>query len=179
MDFTQSRTYINLQSAFEGELISSTKYEIYGNKAREEGYIQIGNVYNIISGFEREHAVIWLKLLNNGTIPPTLQNLQESSQNEAIKGNTTYRDYAEVAREEGYNQIAALFDGVANIELNHDVIFQTFADNIETNTVFCKNTEVLWICANCGNIMGGTCAPAICPICAFPQGYYQVYEVTY
>lgn len=97
---------------------------------------------------------------------------------EDAKGNGTYRQYAEVAREEGYDNIAALFDGVANIELNHDVIFQNFADDIQKNQVFCKPTEVLWICINCGNIMGGLCAPAICPICGFPQGYYQVYDTT-
>lgn len=176
MDFNQSRTYINIQSAFEGELMSSTLYAIYGIKARQENYIQIGNVYDIISGFEREHAIIWYKLLNGGQIPPTLQNLINSSDIEERKGNNTYREYANIAREEGFDSIGALFDGIANIELNHDVIFQNFADNIENGEVFCKPREVLWICINCGNIMGGTCAPLICPICGFPQGYYQVYD---
>lgn len=176
MDFQQSRTYINLQSAFEGELKSSTRYQINGIRAREEGYIQIGNVFDIIAGFEREHATIWLRLINEGTLPTTLENLREASAMEDLKGNGTYREYAQVAREEGFNDIASLFDGVANIELNHDVIFQNFADDIENNEVFCKTTDVLWICINCGNIMGGLCAPAICPICGFPQGYYQVYD---
>lgn len=176
MDFSQSRTFINLQSAFEGELKSSTLYEIYGIRAREEKYIQIADVYDLISRFEREHAIIWYKLLNEGQLPTTLQNLTTSSLMEAEKGNNTYRAYADIAREEGYNAIGALFDGVANIELNHDVVFQNFADNIVNGEVFCKPRDVLWICINCGNIMGGLCAPAICPICGFPQGYYQVYN---
>lgn len=178
MDFQQSKTFMNLQNAFEGELRSSTRYQINGIRARQEGYIQIGNVFDIISGFEREHATIWLRLINEGTLPDTLTNLKEASAIEDLKGNGTYRQYAEVARQEGFTEIAVLFDGIANIELNHDVIFQNFADDIVNNQVFCKTTEVLWICINCGNIMGGLCAPAICPVCAFPQGYYQVYDTT-
>lgn len=176
MEFNQSRTFKNLQDAFEGELKTSTLYEIYGIRARQENYIQIADVYDIISGFEREHAIIWYKLLHEGQLPTTLENLTGSAIIEETKANTTYREYANVAREEGYTSIAALFDGVANIELNHDVIFQNFANNIENGEVFCKPREVLWICINCGNIMGGTCAPVICPICGFPQGYYQVYD---
>ncbi|SHO50611.1 rubrerythrin family protein [Anaerocolumna xylanovorans] len=176
MDFQQSKTYTNLQIAFEGELRSSTRYQINGIRARQEGYIQIGNVFEIVAGFEREHATIWLRLINEGTLPGTLENLLEASAVEDAKGNGSYRQFAEVAREEGYDNIASLFDGVANIELNHNVIFQNFADDIQKNQVFCKPTEVLWICINCGNIMGGLCAPAICPICDFPQGYYQVYD---
>ncbi|WMJ89618.1 rubrerythrin family protein [Anaerocolumna sp. MB42-C2] len=179
MDFQQSKTFINLQSAFEGELISSSKYEIYGIRARQDDYQQIAYAFDVISRYEREHAVIWLKLLNNGEIPNTLQNLIESSEDEANKGNNIYREYAQTAREEGYNSIGALFDGVANIELNNEVIFRTFAEDIENNQVFCKPQEVLWVCINCGNIMGGLCAPAICPICGFPQGYYQVYDISY
>ena len=179
MDFQQSKTFINLQSAFEGELISSSKYEIYGIRARQDDYQQIAYAFDVISRYEREHAIIWLKLLNDGEIPPTLQNLIESTENEANKGNNIYREYAQTAREEGYNSIGALFDGVANIELNSEVIFQTLAENIENNQVFCKPQEVLWVCINCGNIMGGLCAPAICPICGFPQGYYQVYDTSY
>ncbi|WFR56191.1 rubrerythrin family protein [Anaerocolumna sp. AGMB13025] len=179
MDFQQSRTFINLQSAFEGELISSSKYEIYGIRAREEDYQQIGYTFDVISHYQREHARIWWRLLNNGVLPNTLTNLLEAADAEDVRGNSIYRDYADIAREEGYDSIASLFDGVANIELNSEVIFRTFADEIQTNQVFCKNEEVLWVCINCGNILGGLCAPAICPICGFPQGYYQVYDTGY
>jgi rubrerythrin len=179
MDFQQSRTFINLQSAFEGELISSSKYEIYGIRAREQDYQQIGYAFDVISGYEREHARIWLRLLNDGVIPDTLTNLLEGAEAEGRKGNNIYREYAETAREEGFAAIGALFDGVANIELNSEVIFRTFADDIQNNQVFCKPQSVLWVCINCGNILGGVCAPEICPICGFPQGYYQVYDATY
>ena len=114
--------------------------------------------------------------MNNYQVPDTLTNLLDSSATESNEGNNLYREYAQVAREEGYNDIAALFDGIANIAMNLEVTFQSFARLIELDAVFCKNEERLWICLNCGNIMGGLCAPEICPICGYPQGYYEQYS---
>lgn len=175
MDFQQSKTYTNLQSAFDREAISSTKFAIYAQQARLEEYIQIGNVFDIASHHEREHAVVFLRLMNNFQLPNTLTNLLEASTSEENEGSTLYRQYAQTARDEGYDLIAALFDGIANIEINMEVTFRAFATTIEQNQVFCKPDERLWICTNCGNIMGGLCAPEICPICGYPQGYYEVY----
>ncbi|WP_313128402.1 rubrerythrin family protein [Anaerocolumna sp.] len=176
MDFQQSRTYTNLQNAFDEEAISGTKFSIYAQQARQEGFIQIGNIFDIATHHEREHAVVFLRLLNNYQLPDTLTNLIEASTSEENEGSVLYRQYAEVAREEGFNNIAALFDGIANIEMNMEVTFRYFASLIERDQVFCKPEETLWICTNCGNIMGGLCAPEICPICGYPQGYYQVYS---
>ena len=175
MDFKQSRTYINLQNAFNEEAITSTKFSIYAQQARQEGFIQIGNIFDIATHHEREHAVVFLKLLNDYQMPNTLTNLLDSANTEANEGKL-YRQYADIAREEGFNMIAALFDGIANIEINMEVTFRYFAELIQQNQVFCKRQETLWICTNCGNIMGGLCAPEICPICGYPQGYYQVYN---
>lgn len=176
MDFQNSRTFANLQSAYEGELKSSSKYSIYSKQASQEGYIQIGNVFEIATHHEREHAIIFLKLMNNLQLPDTLTNLLDASATESNEGSNLYREYAQIAREEGYNNIAALFDGIANIAMNLEVTFQSFARSIEQGEVFCKKEEQLWICLNCGNIMGGLCAPEICPICGYPQGYYEVYN---
>jgi rubrerythrin len=176
MDFQQSRTFVNLQIAFEGELVASAKYAIYALKAREEQYIEIGNVFDVTSRNELQHAIIWMKLLNDGQIPDTLTNLVEASESDKYAGSVLYREFAQVAREEGYFEIANLFNGVANIEMNHDARFYALAQNIENNEVFCKNREVLWICMACGNILSGLCAPAICPVCGYPQGYYRVYS---
>lgn len=176
MDFQQSVTYVNLQKAYEDELKSGTRYSIYAQKARQEGYIQIGNLFDISTHHEREHAIVFLKLMNNFQVPDTLTNLLEASATEGNEGNRLYREYAQIAREEGFENIAVLFDGIANIEINLEVTFQTFADLIKQNAVFCKTEETLWICTNCGNIMGGLCAPEICPICGYPQGYYQEYN---
>lgn len=176
MDFQQSLTYANLQKAYENELMSGTKYSIYAQQARKEGYIQIGDVFDISTHHEREHGVIFLKLMNDYKVPDTLTNLMESTAAQGDKGNKIYREYAQIAREEGYENIAVLFDGIANIEINLEVTFRYFADLIKQNAVFCKEEETLWICTNCGNILGGLCAPTICPICGFPQGYYEQYS---
>jgi rubrerythrin len=175
MNFDQSITYSNLQNAFNLELMASTLYELNGDKARDEGYIEIANIFDITSRNEKEHARIWQRRLNNGILPSTEQNLLESSELELAAANL-FRDYAQIAREEGYSDIAALFNGVANIELNHELRFRTLYDNVVRGQVFCKPEAKLWICMACGNILSGTCAPEICPVCQFPQGYYRLYD---
>lgn len=178
MDFQQSRTFANLQTAFDYELMATGRYQLYGDRARREGYIEISNVFNTVASQELAHAVIWLRQLNAGSLPTTQENLETALALEDYIGNNAYREYARVAREEGYDDIAALFNGVANIQLNYDLAFQNFLNDMITNQLFCKENEVLWICINCGNIMSGNCAPEICPVCFFPQGYYRVFNNT-
>ena len=176
MDFQQSQTYQNIINAQQIEQIVNTQYMLYSDQAKQEGYIQIGMIYDTIARNEREHARIWTRQLNNGSLPSTEQNLRSSAEYEAYTGNTLYRSYAQTAEAEGYPDIAALFNGIANIELNHNLTFTSLYDNVVRGEVFCKPEQTLWICIQCGNIMSGTCAPNICPVCGFPQGYYQLYE---
>jgi len=176
MDFQQSKTYNNLLTAYDWELGVSTKYSIFGDVARAEGFQQIGNIFDITSKNEKEHARIWLRRINNGQLPTTSENLSYCAELENYSGNRMYRDFAMVAREEGYDDIAALFNGVGNIELNHQLRFQSWFEDVERNKVFCKDEVVLWVCMQCGNIMSGTCAPNPCPVCGFPQGYYRLYD---
>lgn len=178
MDFQQSKTYANLLSAYEWEANVYGKYSLFADTARLEGFEEIGNVFDITARNEKEHARIWLRRLNNGQLPSTLDNLIYSTSLENFAGNDMYRQFANTAREEGYNDIAALFNGVANIELNHDLTFQGLSSDIQNNQVFCKEQESLWICLACGNIMSGLCAPQICPVCGFPQGFYKLYSST-
>lgn len=180
MEFQESRTFTNLMNAYEGKLISSSKYEIYGAQAMREGYIQIGNIFDLTSNNDREHAIIWLRLINEGVLPDTLQNLQDAAANEEYVASNLYLEYASVATEEGYSDIASLFNGIANIGLNHEFRFEALIDNIETDQVFCKKeATTLWVCTVCGNILSGICAPERCPICGYPQGYYQLYLEVY
>jgi rubrerythrin len=174
MEFQQSKTYQNLRSAYERELMVSTLYDIFGDRATDEQYIAISNIFVDTARNEKEHARIFLRTLNNGTIPDTQQNLLSSSDFEN-QTNTLYRDYANTAKEEGYTDLASLFNGIANIELFHNLRFRTQYDNVVKEQEFCKPESTLWICLQCGNIMGGQCAPLICPICGFPQGYYTIY----
>lgn len=175
MEFKESKTYKNLQKAYEGELKASTRYHIYGEKARDDGFEQIGDIFMETSHNEKEHAEIWLKLLNGGKIPSTLENLKEAAKGENYEWTTMYKQFADTAREEGFNKIADLFEGVARIENNHDGRFETLAWNIESDRVFCRENEAVWICTNCGNLTWAECAPKVCPVCGYPQGYYELY----
>lgn len=183
MELKDSQTFINLQKAFDGELVVSSKYRIYGSKARSEGYQQIGDIFDETAHDDQEHARMWLKLMNNGEVPSTLENLENSVETplfiEEDELTQTYQSYADTARKEGFTEIATLFDGVANIERDHNSRFRALIQNIVTDQVFCKKNEVVWICLNCGNLLWGKCAPERCPICFFPQGYYAIYCVDY
>ncbi len=174
MDFQQSRTYQNLQTAFGYELQSQARYDIFGVKARQEVLLGIGFTFETISRNNRFIAERLRNLINGGE-RNTEQNLAEAVENEDYAGNTMYREFSRVAREEGYGDISALFSGIANIKLNHQLAFQTYLAEIRTDTLFCKSEEKLWICLGCGNILSGLCAPEICPICFYPQGYYELY----
>lgn len=175
MEFQQSRTYNNLLNAYQQELITSTYNLLSADQARLEGYMEIANIFDITALNEKAHARIWQRQLNSGTLPNTEQNLLNAA-NEDVSLVELYRQYAQVAREEGYLDIAALFNGVANIELNHDLRFRTQYNDLVRGEEFCKPQETLWICMQCGNIMSGTCAPIICPVCGFPQGYYRQFS---
>jgi rubrerythrin len=174
-NFTESQTYRNLLDAYNRELIYSAKYLIYGERARREGYQQIGNIFDQTAGNDRQHAEIWLKfILQSDQLPTTLVNLRESAAEENYDGTNLFLEYARIAREEGYTDIANMFEGIAAIERHHYFRFNTLANNIENNQVFCKASSVVWICMRCGNLVWSECAPVICPICGFPQGFYQL-----
>lgn len=176
MDFQQSKTYQNVLNAYNIEAEINTRYQIYADQARLEGYIEIAALYEVTARNDKEHARIWMRQLNQGVIPDTQQNLQSSYDIASNLGNSLYREYARIARDEGYNDIASLFNGIANIELNHDLNFRTFYERLIRGELYCQPTESLWICMQCGNIMSGLCAPEICPVCSFPQGYYRLYN---
>lgn len=174
MDFQQSKTYQNLQSAFAYEAQSKAKFDIYSEKARQEDLIGISFSFDTISRNDRFIAERLRNLINGGE-PDTQQNLTEAVASELYAGNTMYRDYSKIAVEEGYGDIASLFNGIANIKLNHNYVLQSYLNNMQNNTLFCKNEAKLWICLGCGNIMSGLCAPTLCPICGYPQGYYELF----
>ncbi|NYB73834.1 rubrerythrin family protein [Sedimentibacter hydroxybenzoicus DSM 7310] len=172
-EFINSQTYRNLQDALQRELTFSTSYRIYEENARAEDYQQIGNIFGITAGNEMEHAVIWSRFLM-GDIPDTLTNLQRAAEEENFEGTDLYLEYGRVAREEGYTDIANMFEGVAAIERHHYYRFNALADNIINNQVFCKQVSTVWVCLKCGNLVWSECAPEVCPICFYPQGFYEL-----
>jgi rubrerythrin len=174
LDFQGSRTYLNLQAALENELRTNALYGLYQKRADQEVFLEISNVFDTLSRNAQFISERLRRILNNGDTN-TFQNLMEAANMESFAANDLYSQFSRVATEEGYTDLASLFNGIANIKLNHYSTLQTLVENVETNQLFCKPKESLWICLGCGNILSGECAPQICPICGYPQGYYQIY----
>lgn len=174
MDFKNSKTYGNLKKALEGELMTCGKYMAYGEKARKENYRQISEIFYETAANEQEHAEIWMRILNDGEMPDTLKNLENASRGENYEWTKMYREFADTAQREGYEEIARLFRGVGGIERHHDYRFRQLMENIERGRAFCKNGNTVWICMNCGNLYTGKCAPEKCPVCGHPQGFFKM-----
>lgn len=173
-NFANSQTFVNLQNAFNLESVESTRYRINAIQARREGYQQIGNIFDITARHEQEHAEIWMRFILEGSMPTTLENLQEAVNAEKYEGTDLFMQYAETARQEGYTDISHMFEGIAIIERHQQYKFNQLAQNIENGQVFCKPNSTVWICIICGNLVWSECAPEVCPICLYPQGYYQL-----
>lgn len=179
MDWKASETYRNLKTALDGELIAGAKYQIYGEQAVNDGYVQISDIFKETAGNELEHAELWIKFLNGGRIPSTSENLMDGIRRENYEWTMMYREFAEKAREEGYEDIAITFDQVAGIEKMHENRYKKLLNNIENDQVFCKEKDELWICQSCGYEVYGICAPKRCPVCGYPQGYFEIKAENY
>lgn len=173
-----SKTEQNLMTAFAGESQAHTKYLYYASKAKKDGYVQIGALFEETAKNEKEHAKIWFKLLHGG-MPATTENLKDAAEGENYEWTDMYANFAKTAREEGFDDIAALFDGVAAIEKEHEERYKKLLANIEGDLVFSKDGDAVWQCSNCGHIVVGKKAPDVCPVCAHPQAYFQVRAENY
>lgn len=178
MNLKGTKTEKNLLKAFSGESEARNKYTFYASQAKKEGYEQIANLFLETANNEKEHAKIWFKLLHDG-MPNTIENLKDAANGENYEWTDMYSQMAKDAREEGFDHIATLFEGVAKIEKEHEERYLALLKNIEENKVFEKDTEVVWQCANCGHIHTGKEAPKGCPVCAHPQAYFQLLAKNY
>ena len=178
MELKGSKTEANLQAAFAGESMATNKYTYFASKAKKDGYQQIAAIFEETAANEREHAKMWYKLINGG-IDSTLENLGHAAEGENYEWTDMYSEFATVAREEGFEQIAALFEGVAAIEKEHEERYRRLITNIEQGVVFSKDGDTIWQCRNCGHICIGKEAPEVCPVCAHPQSYFQVKAENY
>lgn len=174
-----TKTEANLLAAFAGESQARNKYTYYASKAKKDGYVQIAELFEETANNEKEHAKIWFKLLHDGAIPDTKTNLLDAAEGENYEWTDMYAGFAKVAKEEGFDQIAALFEGVAKIEKEHEERFRKLLANVEGECVFSKDGDVIWQCINCGHIVVGKKAPAVCPVCAHPQGYFKIKAENY
>ena len=178
MQLKGSKTEANLMTAFAGESQAYTKYGYYSSKAKKEGYNELAAVFAETAGNEKEHAKIWFKLLHDG-MPDTLTNLADAAAGENYEWTDMYAGFAKTAREEGFDHIADLFEGVAKIEKEHEERYLKLVKNLEEGLVFSRDGDVIWQCANCGHIVIGKKAPEVCPVCAHPQAYFQIKAENY
>ena len=174
-----TKTEENLKTAFAGESQAANKYAYYASQAKKEGYNQIADIFAETSGNEKEHAKLWFKALHGGEIPSTTENLKDAAAGEEYEANEMYVEFAKDAREEGFNEIARLFDGVAAVETNHRDRYLKLLGNVENNLVFHKEEEVVWICRNCGHVYYGKDALKMCPVCNHPEPYMEMKAENY
>ena len=174
-----SKTEANLQTAFAGESMARNKYTYYASKAKKDGYVQIGKLFEETANNEKEHAKIWFKLLHGGEMPDTATNLLDAAEGENYEWTDMYAGFAVEAREEGFEEIAILFEKVAAIEKMHEERYRKLLANVEGGLVFSRDEDMMWECSNCGHIVVGKKAPEICPVCKHAKSYFMIHPTNY
>ena len=178
MNLKGTKTEANLRAAFSGESEARNKYTYFASKAKKDGYNQIAAIFEATANNEKEHAKMWFKLLNDG-IGSTEENLLAAAEGENYEWTDMYATFAKEAREEGFNEIADLFEGVAAIEKEHEERYRKLLENVKGGLVFSRDNDTIWQCGNCGHIHIGKEAPEVCPVCAHPQAHFLIKAENY
>ena len=190
MELKGSKTELNLMAAFAGESQARNRYTYYSGTARKEGFRQIAEIFAETANQEREHAKRLFKLMPggdaeitgtfpSGVIGSTAENLKAAAMGENHEWTEMYPTFAGIAREEGFDNIARIFDAIAIAEKQHEKRYLDLAKNIADGKVFRKETPVTWRCINCGYLHEGKEAPGVCPACAHPQAHFEVHVENY
>ncbi len=183
MDLKGSRTEKNLWTAFAGESQARNKYDFFASAAKKEGYEQIAGFFAETALNEKEHAKLWLRALGGfkeGKNPgDTVENLKNAAEGENYEWTEMYKEFAQVAREEGFEEIARQMDEVAQVEYQHEKRYNKLAENIKEGVVFTAEKPAAWHCRNCGYIFEGAEAPAVCPACKHPRAYFELMQDNY
>ena len=179
MELKGSKTEENLLKAFAGESGARNKYTYYASKAKKEGFEQIAAIFEETANNEKEHAKLWFKYLHGGDVPTTEENLLDAAEGENYEWTDMYAEFAKVAKEEGFDEIAYKFEGVAKIEKEHEERYRALLENVKNEKVFNKESEEMWICRNCGHIHFGKTAPEVCPVCNHPKAYFELRAKNY
>ena len=174
MELKGSKTEKNLQEALKGESVARNKYTYYSSKAKKEGYVQLSKMFEEIANNEKEHAKIWFKLLMGGDIPSVKENLKDCISGENFEHTSMYPEFSRIAREEGFDKIAKLFENVAKIEHEHELRYKKLLQDLENDEIFKQQKVVRWECSNCGYIHEGNTAPDVCPVCSHKQAYFFI-----
>ena len=178
-DLKGTKTLENLLYAFAGESMARNKYTYFASQARKDGYVQIAEIFEETAANEKEHAKMWFKLANGGKIDGTIENLAAAAAGENEEWTQMYAEFAKVAKEEGFDHIAFLFEGVAAVEKEHEERYLKLLENVKEGKVFKKEEAVKWHCGNCGHVYEGDEAPEVCPVCAHPKSYFRVKAENY
>ena len=179
MELKGSKTEKNLMEAFAGESQARNKYTYYASKAKKEGYNIIADKFEQTANNEKEHAKIWFKLLHGGEVPSTVENLKDAAAGENYEWTDMYAGFAKTAKEEGFEDIAFLFEKVGAIEKTHEERYRKLLENVKGGVVFSREQDMIWECSNCGHIVIGKKAPEVCPVCNHPQSYFQIEAQNY
>ena len=174
-----TKTEQNLKEAFAGESMARNKYSYFASKAKKDGYVQIAAIFEETAANEKEHAKMWYKYLNGGSVSDTATNLADAANGENFEWTDMYARMAKEAREEGFDEIAEKFEQVGAIEKHHEERYRKLLKNIQDAIVFSRDGDVIWQCANCGHIVIGKKAPEVCPVCDHPQSYFQIKAENY
>jgi len=190
-----TKTAENLLKSFAGESQARNRYTYYASIAKKEGYTQIGNIFAETAGNEKEHAERYFKFLTDSDLNGepvvikdagypiflgnTKDNLLAGAAGENEEWTTLYPHFANVAEDEGFVDIAYVYRRISEVEKRHEVRYRKLAKNIEEGTVFIKNETTLWKCSNCGFIFEGKSAPEVCPTCAHPKDYFEIFTENY
>lgn len=177
--YSGTKTEENLKKAFAGESEARNKYTFFASKAKKDGYEQIAAIFEETANNEKEHAKMWYKELHGGEVEDTATNLKAAADGENYEWTDMYKKFAETAREEGFDELADKFEGVANIEKSHEERYLKLLKNIQDKKVFTKDGDAIWVCRNCGHIVVGKAAPEICPVCAHPKSYFEIKAENY
>lgn len=174
-----TKTEKNLMEAFAGESMARNKYTYFASKAKKDGFVQISKIFEETADNEKEHAKMWYKYLNGGSVSDTMTNLLVAAEGENAEWTDMYARMAAEARAEGFNEIAEKFEQVGAIEKHHEERYRKLLKNIEDKVVFSREGDCIWQCANCGHIVVGKAAPEECPVCNHPQSYFQLLAQNY
>ncbi len=175
--YVGTKTEKNLWEAFAGESQVRNKYTYFASVAKKAGYEQIAELFLKTAENEKEHAKLWFKEL--GELGDTSENLLHAAEGENAEWTDMYERMAKEAEEEGFQQLAEKFRGVGAIEKTHEERYRALLKNVETRQVFEKSGVQIWECRNCGHIVVGTEAPKVCPVCNYPQSYFEVRKENY
>ncbi len=180
-----SQTEKNLLAAFAGESQARNRYTYFASAAKKEGFEQISHIFLETAENEKEHAKVFFKFLEGGEVEitaaypagvvgDTKANLEAAAAGEQMEWTKIYTDFAKIAKEEGYPEVARSFEQIAKVEKFHESRYRKLVENIEKNEVFKKKAPVKWHCINCGYVHEGTEPPKECPACRHPQSYQEV-----